>query len=124
MKKLHILLIAVGFILVGCLEEQGKEISEPQNESSPETVTSKMNSLELKEPEEIDIFTKAVSESNKESGIVNMTNPQYQFSIGEETYFLWITEESGTIMNTKDTHTIYSLSSNSVKEIYNFVSKG
>lgn len=53
-----------------------------------------------------------------------MTDPQYQFSIGEESYFLWITEDSGTIMNSKDTHTIYTLSSNSVQKIYEFVNKG
>ncbi|MEK4485704.1 hypothetical protein MHH81_08875 [Psychrobacillus sp. FSL H8-0484] len=125
MKKLFVLFIAFGFILAGCSQEQEKELSEVENESSSETVTTtKANSLELKETEEIEIFTKAVSDSKKESGIVNMTNPQYQFSIGEESYFLWITEDSGTIMNTKDTHTIYVLSSNSVEEIYEFVSKG
>lgn len=53
-----------------------------------------------------------------------MTYLKYQFSIGEESYFLWITEESATIMNTKDTHTIYTLSSSSIKEVYEFVNKG
>jgi len=38
--------------------------------------------------------------------------------------FLWITKESGTIMNAEDTHTIYSLSSSSVKEVFEFVHKG
>ena len=57
-------------------------------------------------------------------GIVNMTDPQYHFSIGEESYSLWITEDFGTIMNSKDTHTVYTLSSNSVQKIYEFVNKG
>ena len=46
-----------------------------------------------------------------------MDDPQYKVELGEETYFLWIHEESGTIMNTKDTHTIYSLSDPSVKKV-------
>ncbi|MBW9234329.1 hypothetical protein JQK62_19080 [Leptospira santarosai] len=53
-----------------------------------------------------------------------MTNSQYQFSIGKETYLLWIAEDSGTIMNTKDTHTIYSLPGSAVEEIYEFISNG
>ncbi|MDF2066535.1 hypothetical protein [Bacillus sp. Cr_A10] len=124
MKKLFVLFIASGFMLTGCSQEQENNLAEAQNESSSETVTStKANSLELRETDEIEIFTKAVSDSKKEPGIVNMTDPQYQFSIGEESYFLWITEDSGTIMSTKDTHTIYTLSSNSVQEIYEFVNK-
>lgn len=91
-----------------------------EDESSSVTVTNTIL-LELKETEEVDIFTRAVAYSMKEPGIVNMANPQYQFSIGEESYFLWITEDSGTIMSTKDTHTIYSLSNSSVEEIYEFV---
>lgn len=49
-----------------------------------------------------------------------MANPQYQFNRDEDFYDLWITADSGTIMNTKDTSTIYTLSSESVKEVYEF----
>ncbi|MGE7767079.1 hypothetical protein [Peribacillus sp. NPDC096540] len=132
MKKIFILFIVIGFALVGCSQEPKNEISETVAENGSEAQTeietnskTKMNDLELKDAEEIDIFKRAVSNSKKEPGIVNMVEePQYKFSIGEETYFLWITEESGTIMNTKDTHTIYTLSSSSVKEVYEFVNKG
>ena len=121
MKKIFILFIAIGFALVGCSQEPKNEISETITESNTETNVN--NVLELKKTEEIDIFKKAVENAKKEPGIVNMTNPQYQFSIGEKSYFLWITEDSGTIMNRKDTHTIYLLSSSSVKEVYDFVNK-
>lgn len=124
MKKLCVLFIVVGFILVGCSQKQENKISASPIESNSETVTStKANTIELKETEEIDLFTKAVNDSIQEPGIVNMTNPDYQFSIGKESYLLWIAEDSGTIMNTKDTHTIYSLSSSSVEEIYEYVNK-
>lgn len=106
-------------MLVGCSQEIE---SEPTTKKNEETHANTKD-LELKELEEIDVIKKAVSDSKKEPGIVNMTNPQYRFSIGEETYFLWINEKSGTIMNTKDTHTIYTLSDSSVKEIFEFVNK-
>lgn len=125
MKKLFVLFIAFAFILTGCSKEQENKLSEAPIESDTETVTfAKVKSLELKETDEIEIFTKAVNDSKKEPGSVNMTTPHYRFSIGEETFFLWISEDSGTIMNGKETHTIYSLSNSSVKEIYEVVNKG
>lgn len=121
MNKIFILFAVISLVLVGCSQETE---SEPTTKKNVEThANTKMIDLELKESEEIDVFKKAVNDSKKEPGIVNMTNPQYQFSIGEETYFLWITEKSGTIMDTKDTHTIYTLSDSSVEEIYEFVNK-
>ena len=129
MKKIFILFIVIGFTLVGCSQEPKNQISEPVAKNGAdeqveiETKSKTKMDLEFKDTEEINIFKKAVSDSKKESGIVNMTNPQYQFSIGEESYFLWITKDSGTIMNRKDTHTIYSLSSSSVKEVYDFVTE-
>ncbi|MCZ8538603.1 hypothetical protein M9R32_15605 [Paenisporosarcina quisquiliarum] len=125
MKILCVLIIVVGLILVGCSQKQEIKKSASPLETSSETVTTtKAITIELKETEEIDLFTKAVNDSIKEPGIVNMTNPQYQFTIGKESYLLWIAEDSGTIMNTKDTHTIYSLPSSAVEEIYEFVNKG
>lgn len=129
MKKQLILLAVISFALVGWSQEPKIEISEPVVKKSSETETqteanSNINDLELKDAEEKDIFKRAVSNAKKEPGIVNMAEPQYQFSIGEDTYFLWITKESGTIMNTKDTHTIYTLSSITVKEVYEFFNEG
>jgi len=77
--------------------------------------------IQLLTAEEVEIFERAVNNSKKEAGIVNMADAQYQFILGEESYFLWITEESGTIMNEKDTHSIYRLSNSSVKEMKPFV---
>lgn len=125
MKKLFVLFITSGLMLIGCSQKQENNLTEVLNKGSAETVTStKATSLELNETDEIEIFTTAVSDSMKKPGIVNMTDPKYHFSIGEESYSLWITEDSGTIMNSKDTHTVYTLSSNSVQKIYEFVNKG
>lgn len=118
------MLSIINFVLVGCSQEPKSQICEPTTEQNVETnFKTKINHLELKKAEEIEVFEKALSDSKKEPGIVNMTNPQYQFSLGEDSFFLWINEKNGTIMNTNDTHTIYTLSSSSVKEVYEFVNK-
>lgn len=62
-------------------------------------------------------FVKAFNDANKMPGIVDMADPKYKVELGEESYFLWIYEESGTIMNLKDTHTVYTLSKSSAKMI-------
>lgn len=80
--------------------------------------------VELKNDFEKDIFQRAVNNSEKVTGIdVDMANPQYQYNMDQDSYYLWITADSGTIMNTKETTTIYILSSESVKEIYEFFYK-
>lgn len=120
MKKLSILFLIIGLLIVGCSQKKQLETNVSAAKSNS---GEKMERLDLIESDEIAIFRKAVSDSVKVPGIVNMAQPQYRFSLGEESYSLWITEDSGTIMNTKDTHTIYSLSPNSAKEVNAFVNK-
>jgi len=93
--------------------------------NSPEV---NVENIDLKGSQDIAIFSKAVSDSIKEPGIVNIINPNFIFSLGEESYFLWLSEEDGSfidgkIMNTKDTHTIYSLSPSSLIEVKEFIEK-
>ena len=83
---------------------------------------AKMEKIDFEDTNEIAIFSTAVSDSIMEPGISTIVYPKYIFSLGEESYFLWMTEDDGYIMNTKDTYTIYSLSNtsfNKVKEIVN-----
>jgi hypothetical protein len=68
-------------------------------------------------------IAKAFNTANKEPGIVDMADPDYKVEFGEESYFLWISEEHGTIMNLKDTHTIYTLSKSSAKTINELLNK-
>ena len=62
-------------------------------------------------------FVKAFNNANTEPGLVDMAHPEYKVEIGSETYFLWISEKHGTIMNVKNNNTIYSLSKSSAKTI-------
>ncbi|MFF2753044.1 hypothetical protein ACFVR1_04700 [Psychrobacillus sp. NPDC058041] len=84
---------------------------------------TKMKLIELKETNELDVFSRAVSDSTKEQGISYIAYPEYIFDLGEESYFLWVTEVNGIIMNTKDTYTIFSLSNSSLKEVKEVIDK-
>ena len=78
---------------------------------------SKTETLVIEDIGSIEMIKLAVENAEKQPGIVNMANPEFRIEIGEETYFLWIDEKSGTIMNSEDTHTIYSLSENSIEQV-------
>jgi hypothetical protein len=65
----------------------------------------------------VSIFKEAVKSAVKEPGIANMLDPMYKVTVGKESYFLWLINGHGTIMNTKDTHTIYSLLDQTTKAI-------
>ena len=124
MKKALIFLSLIGMVLAGCSQE--KLVVEETASKLDIAITPKENpgttKLELNK-EEIVIFKRAVKDSIKEPGIVNMANPQFQFAIDGESYFLWISEEAGTIMDINDTHTIYTISSGSHKEIYGIINE-
>lgn len=83
---------------------------------------SHLETLVIEDTETIEMIEEAVSNSKEQPGIVNMEDPEFKIEIGEETYFLWVDEKSGTFMNTKDTHTIYSLPVSSIKQINNIIS--
>ncbi len=76
---------------------------------------------ELTDSAEIRVIRQAFKGAKKQPGIVNMAEPQYRLELDKNTYFLWIGEDSGTIMNVEDTHTIYSLSSKSAKRVYEII---
>ena len=69
----------------------------------------------------VDIFVMAIKSAVKEPGIVNMSNPGHQVNVDGKTYFLWIDKDSGTILDSNDTNTIYSLSQESAKTIYDLL---
>ncbi|WP_432360546.1 hypothetical protein [Sporosarcina sp. UB5] len=79
---------------------------------------AKIETIELNEPTEIEIYRRAVSNSTKINYFPYVyTQPKYRFNLDNESFYLWITEDDGMIMNTQDTFTIYSLLDSSLKEI-------
>ena len=81
---------------------------------------SKMVHLDLMETDEIALFDKAVSDSIKQPGIVDIINPQYEYHSGEKS-ITFDSEEYGIIMNVERySHGIFP-SESSVVEINKFV---
>lgn len=78
---------------------------------------SNFETLVIKDTKTIELVEKAINSAEKQPGIVNMSEPQFKIVIGEKAHFLWIDDTSGTIMNTEDTHTIFSLSASSFSVI-------
>lgn len=110
-------LILISISLVGCQKD-----SESLEKITIEPMESHLETLVIEDTETIEMIEEAVSNSKEQPGIVNMEDPEFKIEIGEETYFLWVDEKSGTFMNTKDTHTIYSLPVSSIKQINNIIS--
>ncbi|CAM3041798.1 hypothetical protein FITA111629_00110 [Filibacter tadaridae] len=64
-------------------------------------------------------FKKAFSSAKKQPGAVDMADPQYKVELGGKSFFLWLSQDHGTIMDVEDTNTIYSLTGKSVKSVNN-----
>ena len=78
-------------------------------------------SINITKTEEIEEFINAFNSAEKVPGIANTVDPDYQVIMGIENYYLWISDESGTIMNVEDTHTVYSLSESSAQKIFDLL---
>ena len=63
----------------------------------------------IEDTEAIRTLKEAVNGAEKNRGIVNMEDPEFKIGCEKVTYFLWINEKSGLIMNAKDTHDLYSI---------------
>ncbi|OUM92360.1 MAG: hypothetical protein C6W57_13095 [Caldibacillus debilis] len=74
---------------------------------------AKENALKtITDPEEIEQIEKTFHNAKKQSGIVDVTDPQYKVDLENESYYLWFNKDgTAVIMNTKDTHTIFKIDS-------------
>ncbi|MFE7064043.1 hypothetical protein ACFVAD_18075 [Sutcliffiella sp. NPDC057660] len=79
--------------------------------------------MEITNPEDIKILEEAFRSAVKQDGSADMADPEYKIDFGEDVYYLWITETSGTIMNLIDTHTIYTLSEQSAQNVFEIVGR-
>ncbi|GKV70071.1 hypothetical protein NCCP2716_25690 [Sporosarcina sp. NCCP-2716] len=120
MKKLlfiSVFLFAFMPSLGGCSKgiTEVKEVRIYEMESFSEV---KQDSLVIyTEPMATKQFEKAFRSAKKKRGKVDITDPEYKVELGEKTYFLWLSQESGTIMDVEDTNTIYSLIDSSVENL-------
>lgn len=104
------------FLLSGCSNGKIEKVDVYEMKSFSEIEENSL--ITFTDNKVVDIFINSFKEAKKEPGVVDMTEPEYQVELGEDKYFLWISEDHGTIMNSKDTHTISTLSKHSAKSIY------
>ena len=115
-------------VIVEIYNEDGvitrKEVNDFKENIKPAFTTNpdvNLNVIDLEESNQSEIFEKAISDSQKKSDTVYLVQPDYSFSMGRETYYLWLFEDEGSIANSKDSYAIYSLSDNLLKEIIEIV---
>ena len=116
-KQIIRCLITVLFLLVvsGCSTVSSEKVTIYEMISFSETnMESKKIITNLKD---INILETSFNGASKNPGLTDMIDPNYKVELAEETYFLWINEISGTIMNVNDTHITYTLTEKSVKEV-------
>lgn len=119
MKKMFPLYLVLFLCLLtmGCsFTEKNKKVNVYKTESFSE---SKENSIiTFTDSKVVGNFMRAFKNAKKQPGIVNMAAPDYKVKLGSASYFLWISEEQGTMINVDDTNTIFTISKNETKIIY------
>ncbi|WP_442598406.1 hypothetical protein [Neobacillus sp. D3-1R] len=116
MKKLLVgFLFILAIILNACSFEKIDQIQVYEMESFSKV---KANSfIKIEDKTEINQIRNAIASAKKQPGIVDMADPEFKIVMGKNSYYLWISKDSGTIMNLNDTYTIYSLTKFSAKRV-------
>ncbi|MGG0643525.1 hypothetical protein ABE021_06250 [Sporosarcina gallistercoris] len=114
---LSITLIAILLVIGGCNTgiEKVDEVSIHEMESFSEVKEDTL--VTFTDENEIKKFKKAISGAKKQPGVVDMADPHYKVELGGKSFFLWLSQDHGTIMKVENTNTIYSLKKKSVSDM-------
>ncbi|MFJ7730617.1 hypothetical protein ACIQXF_01855 [Lysinibacillus sp. NPDC097231] len=115
MKKILVLMIFTVMTLIACSEEKADKVQIHELENFS-TIKKGTEEISLNS-NDIDVFRNAVKNAVKLNGIVNVVDPMYRFELEKESYFLWLNDQGGSIMNTNDTHTLYTLTDESFTQL-------
>lgn len=118
---LRVMMVAFfAVFLFGCNEERlpGGELTKVSLSIGAEFGQVNTNFKVIYEDEEsLDLFQQVISTAIKNEGVVDMASPEYDLQVVDTAgnkygYHLWLGEkgQSSVLMNTKDTHTIYTVS--------------
>lgn len=129
MKKVSLaslVVLLVGLVLSGCASDSSdkkeeRTVSLQVMNGSAGTTAGSLTAVT--DQEEIAMWHKAIEDATPQSGIVDMVAPQYQVDLGESVHYLWISDGSGTVMNTNDTHTISILAPKYAKAVYEAIQR-
>ena len=109
-RKFFLLLISVLLpsLLFACSSNGAKKIKVQEMISFSKE--KKDSAITITDSEKVKTIETAIREAKRQDGIADMSDPQYRIDIGKDSYYLWFhDDESATIMNSKDTHTIFKI---------------
>ncbi|MGR6907344.1 MULTISPECIES: hypothetical protein [Lysinibacillus] len=118
MKKyliLYFITILSISLISGCSSNKNETIKIYESVDFSEIKKDSMK--KITELEDIELFSTAFNSASKNQGIKDMASPNYKVKLGKKTFYLWINNDSGVIMDASDTHTTYSINENLVKDI-------
>lgn len=124
MREVHFIgmnMMALLLILTACTSSEVEKV-EIYHIGSFATLSGELVNI-LTKSHEVNQLQKIIDEAEEQSGIVDMAAPHYRVELDSRTYYLWIDGEYGTIINSKDTHTIYTLTENQVKILNRILTK-
>ncbi|HLU22788.1 MAG TPA: hypothetical protein VKZ77_09955 [Bacillaceae bacterium] len=122
MKSVLFISTVIVFIIgiLGCQQQSSKINSSNSEKVVNVTIVRFDQQAELNVSDEVrkvNTILHAIKQAKKHPGIVNVEKPEYKIKIDNETYFLWVDENSVSIMNLNDNHSLYTLTESSAKEL-------
>ncbi|WHY85735.1 hypothetical protein QNH39_24535 [Neobacillus novalis] len=108
------------FVLIGCSKSSDNTEKVNVYKMVSFSLTEKDSLITFSDSKVIKVFIDAFNNAKRVPGVVDVAEPEYKVELGDKKYFLWIRQESGTIMNLNDRNTVYTLSKSSVKTINEF----
>lgn len=69
------------------------------------------------------ILFNARAKAIKQPGIIDIFNPQFEFDLDGEKYYLWVNAESAVLVKVSDSHSWYKLSNEDFAEIQSLLSE-
>lgn len=120
MKKLVVFIVLILSLFLGaCSAEKIQQVNVYETDSF--STVRKDPLLTITNTQEIEDLVRAFNKAKKVSGVVDVANPDYFVEAGEDSYFLWIEQDQGSIMHEDDSHTLYSFSKKSAKTVYELI---
>lgn len=132
-QTVFFILLLSSFLLSGCSTDNFNidqsditkiEVNEFQQFGS----ASEQKHVRFEKQNDIDTIVDAINTASKEEGVVDMSEGDYDLLFHfdddrEEGFHLWLSEDfpQGTVMDIKDTHTIYTLSRTDTKAMQELI---
>ena len=77
---------------------------------------------EVTDAQTIELFADAISRADKLQGVANVVDPDFQLDFGGKTFYLWVSEDQGSVMDESDTHALYTLKAKDAEALYSYLS--